>query len=303
MGVAIAAPFFQIIAIEWLGGLMNLISAQKLVFEYVRRDKNGEVDGFSRAVNEVDLEIKQGDFITILGPNGSGKSTLAKHLNSLLHPTEGTLFVDGCDTTDAEKIWDIREAVGMVFQNPENQMIGTVVEEDVAFGPENMGIKSSEIRERVKESLITVEMYDQRRAAPSKLSGGQKQRIAIAGVLAMHPKCIVLDEPTAMLDPTGRAEVIRAIRALNDVENITIILITHNMEEAIYSDRIYVMSEGRVIMSGTPREVFSQVEMLEENRLTVPAVTRLAYELRMAGLDIPLGILTRKELCEALCRS
>ena len=282
---------------------MNLISAQKLVFEYVRRDKNGEVDGFSRAVDKVDLEIKQGDFITILGPNGSGKSTLAKHLNSLLHPTEGTLFVDGCDTTDADKIWNIREAVGMVFQNPENQMIGTVVEEDVAFGPENMGVKSSEIRERVKESLITVEMYEHRRSSPSKLSGGQKQRIAIAGVLAMHPKCIVLDEPTAMLDPIGRAEVIRAIRALNDVENITIILITHNMEEAIYSDRIYVMNEGRMVMSGTPREVFSRVEELEQMRLTVPAVTRLAYELRMSGLDIPLGILTRKELCEALCRS
>ena len=277
---------------------MNLINAQKLVFEYVRRDKDGEVDGFLRAIDEVDLDIKQGDFVAILGPNGSGKSTLAKHLNSLLHPTEGVLFVDGCDTTDSDKIWDIREAVGMVFQNPENQMIGTI-----AFAPENMGIPSKEIEERVKESLITVEMYDHRRSSPSKLSGGQKQRVAIAGVLAMHPKCIVLDEPTAMLDPVGRKEVIRAIRALNDVENITIILITHNMEEAVYADRIYVMNDGRMVMSGTPREVFSRVEELEQNRLTVPAVTRLAYELRKEGLDIPPGILTRKELCEAICRS
>ena len=282
---------------------MDLISAKKLVFEYVRRDRNGEVDGFSRAIDEVDLDIKQGDFIAILGPNGSGKSTLAKHLNSLLHPTEGVVFVDGCDTADSDKVWDIRKAVGMVFQNPENQMIGTIVEEDVAFAPENMGIPTEEIKERVKESLITVEMYDHRRSSPSKLSGGQKQRIAIAGVLAMHPKCIVLDEPTAMLDPIGRAEVIRAARALNDVENITIILITHNMEEAIYADRIYVMNKGRIVMDGNPREVFSRVEELEENRLTVPAVTRLAYELRKAGLDIPPGILTRKELCDALCRS
>ena len=281
---------------------MDLISAKKLVFEYVRRDRNGEVDGFSRAIDEVDLDIKQGDFIAILGPNGSGKSTLAKHLNSLLHPTEGVVFVDGCDTADSDKVWDIRKAVGMVFQNPENQMIGTIVEEDVAFAPENMGVPTEEIKERVKESLITVEMYDHRKSSPSKLSGGQKQRIAIAGVLAMHPKCIVLDEPTAMLDPIGRAEVIRAARALNDVENITIILITHNMEEAIYADRIYVMNEGRIVMDGTPREVFSRVEELEENRLTVPAVTRLAYELRKAGLDIPPGILTRKELCDALCR-
>ncbi len=282
---------------------MDLISAKKLVFEYVRRDKNGEVDGFSRAIDEIDLDIKQGDFIAVLGANGSGKSTLAKHLNSLLHPTEGTVFVDGNDTADADKIWDIRKAVGMVFQNPENQMIGTIVEEDVAFAPENLGIPSKEIRERVKESLDTVEMYKYRKTSPSKLSGGQKQRVAIAGVLAMHPKCIVLDEPTAMLDPEGRHEVIRAIRALNDVENITVILITHNMEEAIYADRIYVMNKGRIVMDGTAREVFSRVEELEANRLTVPVATRLACELRKAGLDIPPGILTRKELCEALCRS
>ena len=282
---------------------MNLIDAKNLVFEYVRRNKDGEVDGFVRAVDEVSLDVSQGDFIAILGPNGSGKSTLAKHLNSILHASEGTLFVDGMDSSDSEKVWDIRKTVGMVFQNPENQMIGTIVEEDVAFAPENMGIDPKEIKERVKESLITVEMFGHRKASPSKLSGGQKQRIAIAGVLAMHPKCIVLDEPTAMLDPVGRKEVIRAIRALNDVENITIILITHNMEEAIYADRIYVMNRGSIVMQGTPREVFSRVDELEENRLTVPAVTKLAYELRRSGLDIPLGILTGKELCEAICRS
>lgn len=282
---------------------MNLVSAKKLVFEYVRRDKNGEVDGFSRAIDEVDLEVKQGDFIAILGPNGSGKSTLAKHLNSLLHPSEGTVFIDGMDTADQDKVWDIRKAVGMVFQNPENQMIGTIVEEDVAFAPENLGVAPDEIRQRVKESLVMVDMNDYGKTSPSKLSGGQKQRVAIAGVLAMHPKCIVLDEPTAMLDPEGRSEVIRAIRALNDVENITVILITHNMEEAVYADMIYVMNEGRIVMSGTPREVFSRVDELEENRLCVPQVTRLAYELQKEGFNIPPGILTRKELCEAICRS
>ncbi len=282
---------------------MNLISAKNLIFEYVRRDKNGEVDGFLKALDDIEIDISQGDFVAILGANGSGKSTLAKHMNSLLHPTEGTIYVDGCDTTDEEKIWDIRKSVGMVFQNPENQMIGTIVEEDVAFGPENMGIAPREIRERVKESLQTVEMYDYRKSSPSKLSGGQKQRVAIAGVLAMHPKCIVLDEPTAMLDPIGRAEVIRAIRALNDVERITMILITHNMEEAVYANKIYVMNNGRIVMNGSPREIFSRVEELEQYRLTIPVVTRLAYELKKAGMNIPEGILTRKELCEAICRS
>lgn len=289
--------------LPFLLNVMNLISAKNLIFEYVRRDKNGEVDGFLKALDDIDLDISQGDFIAILGANGSGKSTLAKHLNSLLHPTEGTMFVDGYDTGDEDKIWDIRKTVGMVFQNPENQMIGTIVEEDVAFGPENMGIQPREIRERVKESLQTVEMYDYRKKSPSKLSGGQKQRVAIAGVLAMHPKCIVLDEPTAMLDPIGRTEVIRAIRALNDVERITMILITHNMEEAVYADKIFVMNNGRIVMNGTPREIFSRVEELEEYRLTIPVVTRLAYELRNAGMNIPQGILTRKELCEAICRS
>ena len=256
---------------------MNLIEAKNVIFEYVRRNKDGEVDGFSRAIDDVSLDVKQGDFIAILGPNGSGKSTFAKHLNSLLHPTEGAVFV--------------------------NQMIGTIVEEDVAFAPENLGIPSKEVKERVKESLDMVEMSAYRKTSPSKLSGGQKQRVAIAGVLAMHPKCIVLDEPTAMLDPLGRSEVIRAARALNDVENITMILITHNMEEAVYADRIFVMNKGRIVMSGSPREVFSRVEELEENRLTVPVATRIAYDLRKAGMDIPAGILTRKELVDALCRS
>ena len=282
---------------------MSIINTRNLIFEYVRRNKDGEVDGFSRAIDDVDIDVKPGDFIAIIGPNGSGKSTLAKHLNCLLHPTEGTVFVDGNDTADADKIWDIRKTVGMVFQNPENQMIGTIVEEDVAFGPENMGVPSKQIAERVKESLVMVDMNDHRKASPSKLSGGQKQRVAIAGVLAMHPKCIVLDEPTAMLDPEGRADVIRAIRALNEVEEITIILITHNMEEAIYADRIYVMSEGKVVMEGTPRRIFSRVEELSEYRLSVPPVTKLAYELAMSGLDIPPGILTGKELCDQLCRS
>ena len=282
---------------------MNLIEAKNVIFEYVRRNKDGEVDGFSRAIDDVSLDVKQGDFIAILGPNGSGKSTFAKHLNSLLHPTEGAVFVDGNDTTDTDKLWDIRKSVGMVFQNPENQMIGTIVEEDVAFAPENLGIPSKEVKERVKESLNMVEMSAYRKTSPSKLSGGQKQRVAIAGVLAMHPKCIVLDEPTAMLDPLGRSEVIRAARALNDVENITMILITHNMEEAVYADRIFVMNKGRIVMSGSPREVFSRVEELEENRLTVPVATRIAYDLRKAGMDIPAGILTRKELVDALCRS
>lgn len=281
---------------------MNLIEASKLVFEYVRRDKDGEVDGFTRAIDEVDIDVQEGDFIAILGHNGSGKSTLAKHLNALLHPTEGTLYVDGKDVSDDNNVWDIRKTCGMVFQNPENQMIGTVVEEDVAFGPENMGVPSKEIWERVVESLKTVGMYEYIRRSPSRLSGGQKQRIAIAGVLAMHPKCIVLDEPTAMLDPVGRKEVIRAVRALNEVENITVILITHYMEEVIYADKVYVMDKGKVIMKGTPREVFSKVDELKAHSLDVPKATQLAYELRKSGMNIPLGILSGEELKEALCR-
>lgn len=281
---------------------MSLIETAKLVFEYVRRDKDGEVDGFTRAIDEVDLSIEQGSFISILGANGSGKSTLAKHLNAILYPTEGTVFVDGKNTSDIENTWDVRKTTGMVFQNPENQMIGTVVEEDVGFGPENMGIPTKEIWDRVEESLKTVEMYTYRKTSPSKLSGGQKQRVAIAGVLAMHPKCIVMDEPTAMLDPQGRREVIRAARALNDVEKITIILITHNMEEVIYSDKVFVMDNGKIVMQGTPKEIFSQVDKLKEYRLDIPKATQLAYELRKKGMPIPDGVLSDKELEDILCR-
>ncbi len=281
---------------------MGIIEARKLVFEYIRRDKDGAVEGITRAVDEVDLDIERGDFIAILGHNGSGKSTLAKHMNAILYPTEGTLFVDGKDTSDLENMWDIRQTTGMVFQNPDNQIIGTVVEEDVGFGPENMGVPTDEIWARVEESLKAVGMYQYRKHSPSKLSGGQKQRIAIAGVVAMHPKCIVLDEPTAMLDPEGRKEVIRAVRALNDVEKITVILITHYMEEVIYANKVFVMDEGKIVMRGTPREIFSKVEELKRIRLGVPQATLLAYELKKEGIPMPDGILSAEELVEALCR-
>lgn len=281
---------------------MHIIESNQLAFEYIRRDKDGNVDGIVRAIDGVDLSVEQGDFIAILGHNGSGKSTLAKHLNAILYPTEGTLFVDGMDTTDPDKLWDIRQTTGMVFQNPDNQIIGTVVEEDVGFGPENMGVPTQEIWERVVESLKTVEMYEYRKHSPSKLSGGQKQRVAIAGVVAMHPKCIVLDEPTAMLDPVGRKEVIRAVRALNDVERITIILITHSMEEAIYANKVFVMDRGRIAMQGSPREIFSRVEELKRLRLTVPTATKLAWELKKAGVPLPDGILSPEEFTEAVCR-
>lgn len=281
---------------------MHIIESNQLAFEYIRRDKDGNVDGIVRAIDGVDLSVEQGDFIAILGHNGSGKSTLAKHLNAILYPTEGTLFVDGMDTTDPDKLWDIRQTTGMVFQNPDNQIIGTVVEEDVGFGPENMGVPTQEIWERVVESLKAVEMYEYRKHSPSKLSGGQKQRVAIAGVVAMHPKCIVLDEPTAMLDPVGRKEVIRAVRALNDVERITIILITHSMEEAIYANKVFVMDRGRIAMQGSPREIFSRVEELKRLRLTVPTATKLAWELKKAGVPLPDGILSPEEFTEAVCR-
>ncbi len=281
---------------------MRFIKAEKVTFEYIRRDEDGNVEGINRAVDSVSLDVKEGDFISILGANGSGKSTFAKHLNSILLPTEGTVWVDGMDTKDEEKILDIRMATGMVFQNPDNQISGQVVEEDVAFGPENMGVPTQEIIERVEESLKTVGMLDYRKDSPNKLSGGQKQRVSIAGVLAMHPKCIVLDEPTAMLDPVGRKEVIRALRALNDVEKITIILITHYMEETIYSDKIFVMNKGKIAMEGTPREIFSRVEELEEYKLEVPQITKLAYELKKQGLRLPDCVLTVKELADALSR-
>lgn len=281
---------------------MSLIKTKNLTFEYIRRDDEGNVEGITKAVDDVNLDIKQGDFITILGHNGSGKSTLAKHLNAILYPTEGTVWVDGKDTNEDEYLWDIRQTAGMVFQNPDNQIIGQVVEEDVGFGPENMGVATKEIWERVEESLKAVGMYEFRKHSPNKLSGGQKQRVSIAGVIAMHPKCIILDEPTAMLDPKGRKEVIRAVRALNDVEKVTVILITHYMEEAIYSDRIFVMDKGNIVMQGTPKQVFSQVEQLKELRLDVPQATLLAYELQKAGVNLEDGILSKEGLVEALCR-
>ena len=281
---------------------MGLIEAKNLIFEYIRRDKDGEVDGVTRAVNDVNITVNKGDFIAILGHNGSGKSTLAKHINAILHPTEGTMLVDGKDTKDDDYLWDIRQTAGMVFQNPDNQIIGTVVEEDVGFGPENMGVPTKEIWERVYESLKIVGMYDYRKMSPNKLSGGQKQRVSIAGVLAMHPKCIILDEPTAMLDPQGRREVIRAIRALNEVENITVILITHYMEEAVYADKIYVMDKGSVVMEGEPHEIFDQVERLEELRLTVPESTKMAHELRKRGVSLPYGIISEDELTSELLK-
>lgn len=279
---------------------MAIIETRDLVFDYIRRDEEGNVEGIITAVDNVSLSVKQGEFIAILGHNGSGKSTLAKHFNAILYPTEGTVFVDGMDTRDDEKLWDVRREAGMVFQNPDNQIIGQIVEEDVGFGPENLGVPTEEIWQRVEESLKAVGMYEFRKYAPGKLSGGQKQRVSIAGVIAMHPKCIVLDEPTAMLDPLGRKEVIRAVRALNDVEGITVILITHYMEEIIHADKVFVMDQGKVALQGTPRKIFSQVEKLKELRLDVPQVTMLAHELREKGLDIPEGILTKEELIEAL---
>ena len=279
---------------------MGIIKIKDLIFEYIRRDEEGNVEGITKAVDDVNLDIKQGDFVAILGHNGSGKSTLAKHKNAILYPSEGSVWVDGKDTQQEENIWDIRQTAGMVFQNPDNQIIGQIVEEDVGFGPENMGVETKEIWERVNESLKAVGMYEFRKFSPNKLSGGQKQRVSIAGVIAMHPKCIVLDEPTAMLDPQGRKEVIRAIRALNDVEKITIILITHYMEEVIYADQVYVMDKGKVTLQGTPREVFSQVDRLKELRLDVPQVTLLAHELREDGFPIPEGILTKEEFRDAM---
>ena len=281
---------------------MGIINSKKLVFEYIRRDDEGNVDSIKRAIDEVDIDIVKGSFTAILGHNGSGKSTLAKHMNVILKPTEGTLYVDGKDTSDNENTWEIRQMAGMVFQNPDNQIIGSVVEEDVGFAPENMGVPTKEIWERVEESLRAVKMIDYRKHSPNKLSGAQKQRVAIAGVMAMHPKCIILDEPTAMLDPNGRKDVIRAARALNDVEKVTIILITHYMEEVIFADNVIVMDNGKIVMQGTPKEVFSQVERLKELRLDVPQITLLAHELKKSGLPLSDGILTREELVSELCR-
>ena len=282
--------------------MKSIINIKKLIHDYQKYNEDGKVESTYRAVDEVSLDVQPGQFIAILGHNGSGKSTLAKHLNAILLPTEGSVYVDGKDTRDEEKIKEIRQTAGMVFQNPDNQIIGTVVDEDVAFGPENMGVPSEEIEKRVEEGLKTVEMWEYRSHSPNKLSGGQKQRVAIAGVVAMHPKCIVLDEPTAMLDPVGRKEVIQAAWKLNKEEHVTIILITHYMEEVTSADLVIVMDQGKVLMQGTPKEVFSRVEELKEHRLDVPQVTMLAYELRKSGLPIPEGILTREELIGELVK-
>ena len=281
---------------------MGIIKAAKLAFDYLRYDEDGNVEATQRAVDGVDLDIQAGEFVAVLGHNGSGKSTFAKHINALLLPTEGTIWIDGIDTSKESELWKVRQKAGMVFQNPDNQIIGTVVEEDVGFGPENMGISTGEIWQRVEESLKAVGMIEYRHHSPNKLSGGQKQRVAIAGVVAMEPKCIVLDEPTAMLDPNGRKEVLEAVHQLNRQENVTVVLITHYMEEVIDADRVVVMDDGHVVMEGTPKEIFSQVETLKKYRLDVPQVTLLAHELKQSGVDIPDGILTTEELVNALCQ-
>ena len=282
---------------------MGIIEAAKLVHEYIRRDEEGKVEEIRRAVDGVDLDVQRGEFIAILGHNGSGKSTLAKHINAILTPTEGTMWVGGMDTREEKDIWKIRQTTGMVFQNPDNQIIGSVVDEDVGLGPENLGVPSLEIWDRVQESLQAVGMLEYRHDSPNRLSGGQKQRVAIAGVVAMHPKCIVLDEPTAMLDPNGRKEVIRTVRALNEVEEVTVILITHYMEEVVWADKVIVMDDGKIVMQGTPRETFSRVDELKKYSLDVPQVTLLAHELKEKGVPLSDGILTIDELVDELCQS
>ena len=281
---------------------MSIIKAAKLVFDYITRDENEKVEDISRAIDHLDLSIEKGSFVAVLGHNGSGKSTFAKTLNGILLPTEGTVWISGMDTADEERIWDVRKTVGMVFQNPDNQIIANVVEEDVGFGPENMGVPTDDIWKRVDESLEAVGMTAYRKASPNRLSGGQKQRVAIAGVMAMKPACIVMDEPTAMLDPNGRKEVIRTVHELNKKEGITVILITHYMNEVTDADRVIVMDKGSIAMDGTPREIFSRVEELHACRLDVPQATELAYELRKEGVDLPADILTPEELAGALCQ-
>ena len=281
---------------------MGMIRAEKLVFEYDKRDEEGNVIGSHRAIDGVDIDVPQGSFVAILGHNGSGKSTLAKHMNAILVPTGGTMWVDGRDTKDPNELWNIRQSAGMVFQNPDNQIIGTVVEEEVGFGPENLGVPTDEIWKRVENSLRAVGMLERRKDSPNKLSGGQKQRVAIAGVIAMEPKCIVLDEPTAMLDPNGRKEVIEAVEQLRKEKNVTVILITHYMEEVIDADQVFVMDEGHVVMHGTPKEIFSRVDELKKYRMDVPQVTMLVDALIQKGVPLPKGILRREELVDALCQ-
>ena len=282
--------------------IVGIVQAKDLTFEYIRRDEEGNVEGITTAVDNVNIDIKAGDFVAVLGHNGSGKSTFAKHLNALVMPTEGTVYVDGMDTKDADNTLKVRQTAGMVFQNPDNQIVGTLVDEEVGFGPENIGVPTEEISERVEKSLKAVGMYKFRNASPNKLSGGQKQRVAIAGIVAMKPKCIVLDEPTAMLDPLGRKEVIHVLHELNKKEGVTIILITHYMEEVIDADHVFVMDNGKVVMEGTPRQIFSQVDKLKELRLDVPQVTELAYELKKEGLPVKDGIIRNEELVEEIKR-
>ena len=281
---------------------VGIVHAKDLTFEYIRRDEEGNVEGITTAVDNVNIDIKAGDFVAVLGHNGSGKSTFAKHLNALVMPTEGTVYVEGMDTKDADNTLKVRQTAGMVFQNPDNQIVGTLVDEEVGFGPENIGVPTEEIWERVEKSLKAVGMYKFRNASPNKLSGGQKQRVAIAGIVAMKPKCIVLDEPTAMLDPLGRKEVIHVLHELNKKEGVTIILITHYMEEVIDADHVFVMDNGKVVMEGTPRQIFSQVDKLKELRLDVPQVTELAYELKKEGLPVKDGIIRNEELVEEIKR-
>ena len=279
---------------------MEMIKVEDLAFEYIRRNEEGNVESINRAIDGVSLDVKKGEFIAIIGANGSGKSTLAKHINAILYPSEGAVWVNGKNTSKDENLWEIRRTAGMVFQNPDNQIIGTVVEEDVGFGPENLGVPTDEIWERVEQSLEAVGMLEYRAQSPNKLSGGQKQRVAIAGIMAMKPKCIVLDEPTAMLDPDGRKEVISTVHRLNQQEDITVLLITHHMDEVINADKVFVMEHGKVVMQGTPREIFTRIPEIKKYRLDVPQVTELAYELKMAGVDIPEGILSVDEFVQAL---
>ena len=279
---------------------MAFIKAEKLKHKFVRRDEQGEIEDVTLALDDVNIEVEEGQFIAVLGHNGSGKSTFAKHLNALLAPSEGTVWVDGKDTSKEGNILDIRKEAGMIFQNPDNQIVAGVVEEDVAFGPENIGVPTEEIWERVGKSLEAVGMTAYRYHSPNRLSGGQKQRVAIAGVMAMKPECIVLDEPTAMLDPNGRKEVIRTVHELNRAEGITMVLITHYMEEVVDADRVIVMDDGHIVMDGTPKEIFSRVEELKQYRMDVPQVTELAWELQKKGIPLPDGILRKSEFLDAL---
>lgn len=281
---------------------MGIVETKDLVFEYIRRDEEGNVEDINKAVNQVNIDVRQGDFVAILGHNGSGKSTLARHINALLMPTEGAVYVSGMNTSEEKHLWDIRQKAGMVFQNPDNQIIGTIVEEDVGFGPENLGVPTEDIWKRVEKALSAVGMTAYKDFSPNKLSGGQKQRVAIAGILAMKPQCIILDEPTAMLDPSGRKEVIDTVMELNRKENVTVILITHFMDEAVRADKIFVMDKGSVVMEGTPREIFCDVDRIKSLKLDVPCATELAHELIKSGIPLRTGILTSGELVEELCR-